>query len=99
MPLPPCDLRCNHGRARQRRSAATQGRSVVGDNGHWTTARRVPRVTRGRAALTAALLVAVGMATTVRAQDGGALGSVEGVVIDSKTGEPIIEAGIEVIGQ
>ena len=49
--------------------------------------------------VTVALVTSLAGGGALRAQDTGAVGTVEGVVIDSKTGEPIIEAGIEVIGQ
>ena len=57
-----------------------------------------PLAPAARAACALALaLIAVPFAALVAlAQDQG---TIEGVVIDSKSGEPIIEAGVEVIGQ
>ncbi len=47
-----------------------------------------------------AALVWLSAVTAMRAQEGGrSLGTIEGVVVDHKPGDPIIEAGIEVIGQ
>ena len=66
----------------------------------WTADRIFTRRRTGASRIAAffvGALATVAAAATVSAQD-DSTGSIEGVVVDSKSGDPIIEAGVEVIG-
>lgn len=54
---------------------------------------------RGRLGVLAGVLIGVVACRLARAQEPSATGTIAGVVIDKVSGDPIIEAGVEVVGQ